>query len=378
VPDGAPALRLDRVSRCFERTGGSVWRAQCDAATKRCVVAPDAELSSDAEPAAPLDRVPPCVAPGWREQELTAQGYAVVPGLAETPPGWRRDERQRIMQVNFDLNRRVWLGAGYGVGGLVGSDQGEASAGVRVDAPFGWGGARALARIRALETFATFDGHFADFTLFGVDASRAYPSPLLRLTTFVGKPRRFDPPLYVGGWAEAIRVESLETSAGWLDRMELGALAVTVDLWRSRDLSSFVRLRGGSGYEIADQLSGGAFTPLAAADLDVTLDGGGFHHLRATALAEWLVTTGAREYQPTDDAAPHLPLRRARYTGKAEYEVILLAVNDQPLSAVLDARAQRRNDVPGLSHGWEFQGTASLRFNLWAPPRPGAPVQDRL
>jgi hypothetical protein len=378
LPDGAPALRPDRTTRCFERTVGGRWRAQCDAATKRCLVAPDAELSSDGLPAAGLDRAPACLVPGWREEDLVAQGYAMVPALAESPAGWQRDERQRVMQVNFDLNRRIWLGAGYGAGSFPWSDTGEATFGVRWDVPFRLARAPALARVRAFETFASFDAHGTDFTLAGVDASRAYPSPLVRLTTFVGRPRRFDPPLYVGGWLEAVRVESLHTDAGWLDRTEIGAAALTLDLWRSRDLASFVRLRGGAGYEVADQLDGAAWVPHAALDADLSLDRGGFHHLRLTALSEWLLTTGTSDYQPEDPATPRLPADRTRLTGKVEYELVVAAVNDQPISVVLDARAQKRNDVPGLADDWHAQGTAALRFSLWAPARRDAPVQEKL
>jgi hypothetical protein len=378
LKEGAPVLRSDRTTRCFERVGGGRWRAQCDASTKRCLVAPDAELSADGAPIAGLDRAPPCLVPGWREDDLASQGYELVPALAETPPGWIRDERQRLMQVNFDLNRRIWLGGGYGVGSFPGSDAGEATAGLRWDIPFRLAGAPALARVRAVETYAAFTGDAVDFTVVGIDASRAYPSPLVRLTTFVGRPRRFDPPLYVGGWLEAVRVETLHTGAGWFDRTSIGAAALTFDLWRSRDLASFVRLRGGAGYEVADQLEGAAWVPHAALDADVSLDRAGFHHLRLTALSEWLLTTGAGDYQPKDLAAPRLPEDRTRLTGKAEYELILAAVNDQPLSAVLDVRAQQRDDVPGLSTGWLVQGTASLRFNLWAPARRDAAPQERL
>lgn len=376
VAPGAPALRLDRPTRCFDRGDGRAWRAQCDANEKTCLVAPDAELDADGEPVAAVDRAGRCIVPGWREQDLVPQGYKLVPALAETPPGWHRDERQRIMQVNFDLNRRIWLGAGWAAGGLVGSDGGEVNAGIRIDFPFRVAGAPALGRFRALETFGSFDGHFVDFVLAGFDASRAYPSPLFRITTFVGKPRRFDPPLFVGAWLEAVRAESLKTGAGWYDRTGVGAGALTVDLWRSRDLSSFVRLRGGVGYEVADQLSGAAWVPFAAADADITLDRGGFHRVRGTLLGEWLATVD--DYQPTEAGAPLLAEDRSRTTGKVEYELILLAINDQPISAVLDARAQKRNDVPGLDTGWLFQGTASLRFNLWAPPRRDAPAQERL
>ena len=41
-------------------------------------------------------------------------------------------------------------------------------------------GAPALARVRAVETYAAFGGDAVDFTVVGIDASRAYPSPLLR------------------------------------------------------------------------------------------------------------------------------------------------------------------------------------------------------
>ncbi len=378
VKPGAPALVPGRTSRCFERAIGGRWRAQCDANGKRCLVAPDAELSAEGLAVAGLERVPACVTPGWREDDLAGQGYAIVPALAEAPAGWIRDERQRVMQVSFDLNRRFWLGAGWGAGGLPGSGAGEATAGIRWDYPFRLLGAPALARMRFLETYAAFDGDYAEATAFAVDASRAYPSPLIRITTFVGKPRRFDPPLYVGLWAEVARLETFRTETGWFDRTGVASAAVTLDLWRSRDLASFVRLRAGAGYESAEQLDGAAWVPHGAVDLQLGIDRDGFHGVRFTALAERLLTTGTGDYQPKDAAVPRLPDGRTRLTAKAEYEVILLAVNDQPVTAVLDARVQKRNDVPGLPTGWEAQGTASLRFSFWAPAPRGAVAQEKL
>ena len=387
VQEAAPALRLDRTSRCFvpatsagrTTARGDRWRAQCDATTKTCLVAPDAELDADGNVAGDLERAGPCVVPGWREDDLAAQGYTFLPALAEAPPGWQRDDRQRVLQTSFDLARRGWLGAGYGAGNFPWSGAGEGNAGIRFDVPFRWSGANALARFRALETFVGFDGDLSDFTAFGLDASRAYPSPLIRLTTFIGKPRRFDPPLYLGGWLEALHVETLRTeSHRWYDRVSIAAAALTLDLWRSRELGSFLRLRGGAGYETVSQLGGGAWVPQAAADLDLTLDPDGLHHLRGTFLAEWIRPAGASRFQPDDPAAPRLSGDRHRFTGKAEYEVVFGAVNDQPLSLVVDGRAQRRNDVPELPARWHYQGTASLRFSLWAPPRRDARRQERL
>jgi hypothetical protein len=105
---------------------------------------------------------------------------------------------------------------------------------------------------------------------------------------------------------------------------------------------------------------------------------GGFHHARAPFLTEWIRPAGSEDFQPEDPAAPRLPDDRTRYTAKAEYEWIFLAVNDQPLSLVVDGRAQSRNDVPDLPTKWHFQGTASVRFSLWAPPRRDAPAQEKL
>lgn len=377
VQVGSPVLRLGRPSRCLDRDAGGRWRAQCDERTKTCLVAPEGELDAEGLPVTALDRIPACEKPALREAELVAQGYAIVAALAETPPGWRRDERQRIMQVNFDLNRNVWLGAGWSFGGLPGAG-GQVDGGIRWDFPFRLLRAPAMARVHALETRASFDGDLVDVTAASFDFSRAYPSPLLRLTTFVGRARRFDPPLYAGAWIEAAHLETIRTDAGWYDRLEVGAAALTLDLFRSRDLCSFVRLRGGAGYEMVEQLGGGAWVPHAAIDADVLLDRDGFRHLRLSVAHEWILPTEKDGYQPTDPAQARLPSSRTRFTGRAELEWILLAVNDQPVSTVLGVRAWKRNDVPGLPQTMELQGTASLRVNLWAPARRDAGKQEKL
>ena len=230
----------------------------------------------------------------------------------------------------------------------------------------------AIARVRALESHVALDGSMADLLVLAIDATKAYPSPLLRLTTFLGKPRRYDPPLFLGLYAEALRTETIRREDDrWYDRLS-GGLWLTADLWRSRDLSSFARLRGGAGLEKVDEWEGTDWSPGGGADAELMLDGAGFHHLRASVLAEAVL--------PASSARPPLPLERnrRRLTARAEYEVILLAVNDQPLSAVLDVRAQERDDVPAYPTTWRWQATAGLRFNLFAPPRRTAAPQEKL
>ncbi|MFO0581742.1 MAG: hypothetical protein U0229_05690 [Anaeromyxobacter sp.] len=378
VPGGAPLLRWGAPTSCLVRSDGSRARAQCDRATLTCLVAPDAELDPAGAPRGPLERAPACGGPELREEALAADGFRLAPAAAEIAPGWRRDERQRAMQVAFDLDRRLWLGAGYTAGNAPAAGP-TATFGIRWDQPSEAGGVRTVLRWRALETRASFDGHLADVLVASVDMSRTHPNPLLRITTLVGTPRRFDLDFDAGWFVELARLESIRTDAGnWYDREAFGPAALTLDLWRSPDLASYVRLRAGAGYEVAEQLRGGAFTPGGGLDLELGLDRAGLHHLRATVLGEAVVPEEKGAFQPKDEARPPLKERRRRLTGTAQYEVVLLAVNDQPLSLVLEARAWQRDDVPGYPTGWRFEATSWLRFNLGAPAPRGAPAQDRL
>jgi hypothetical protein len=223
-----------------------------------------------------------------------------------------------------------------------------------------------------VEGWASADGNHGELLVFGIDASRVYPTPLLRITTFFGKPRRYDPPLYFGLWAEGLRMEFLTTRGGKnFDRTMYAAGAVTVDVWRSRDLSDFVRLRVGAGYEEALGGDWGSFVPHAALEGELTLGRNGFHHVRASAQAEELTSSGK-------GLAAELPGNRSRFTVKGEYEVILFALNNQPISLVLEGKGTKRDDVPDYPTGWIGQVGAQLRFNLGAPPRRSATRQESL
>lgn len=373
VAEGSPSLEWGVPSRCVDRAREVYYRAQCDEKERRCLVAPDAELDSDGVAVAQLERAPACAGPALTLTDLTSRGYSVVAALAEAPPGWYRDERQRVMQVDFDLNARYFLGAGWAhSSGGPWSGNAIVSGGGRADRPFTWWEAPALARLRFLEGWASADGKYGELLVFGVDASRVYPTPLLRITTFFGKPRRFDPPLNFGLWAEGLRMEVLQTEAGKkFDRTMMASGAVTADLWRSRDLSDFLRVRAGAGYEESEGGAWSSFVPHAAIEGEVTLGEGGRHHLRGSALAELLANSGGR----LDET---LPANRSRLTVKGEYEVVAFALNNLPVSLALEAKAQKRDDVPDYPTDWIFQAGAQLRFSAWAPPRRDAKPQGSL
>ena len=64
---------------------------------------------------------------------------------------------------------------------------------------------------------------------------------------------------------------------------------------------------------------------------------------------------------------------------QAGYEVIAIAINDQPLTLVFDVKGTYRNDfAPGplsAANRLELTGEAGVRFSLWAPARRSVPLE---
>jgi len=56
------------------------------------------------------------------------------------------------------------------------------------------------------------------------------------------------------------------------------------------------------------------------------------------------------------------------------YELIFLAINDQPLSLRFDGNIDYRNDLPDRAQAWDASATAGMRFSFWTP----AKVDERL
>lgn len=369
VAPGAPALRWGVASRCLVTPSGN-FRAQCDPAARRCLIAPDATLGHDGVATGPLERAGPCSLPAVPPSEVA--GFELVPALAESPPGFRRDERQRASQISFDLARRVWLGGGWGAGGWPWSNQAVVSSGMRIDFTYVENGVPAIVRMRALDGWSAVNGTAAEVSGIALDYTRAYPHPLLRITTFVGRPHRYDPPLYAGLWAEALRFETLKTRSGVrYERSQAAAAAITFDVWRTADLADYLRIKAGGGYEEVSGRKDGDWPLIFAIEGDARLDRDGLHHLRGSVGSELILPKGAGPPAP-------LEKRRQRHQLRAEYEWIVFSVNDQPASLVLAAAGRKRNDVPDWPTGWVGEVTAQLRFSFWAPPLRSAPAQESL
>jgi hypothetical protein len=345
------------------------YRLQCDAATRRCLAVPENELDADGtESDRPLERAAVCrELPPEELRQRVAEGYTFVPAIAEAPPGWYRDERGRVMQFNFDLHRRVWLGGAWAplwrTGEAAAMSRGRLDFGNINEFPEG---EKLMRRITVLDTELILGEQSSlDTTVLRYDTNVRQDKPLIRVTTFLGKPRRWDFTFDMGGWLEVLRLELLRR--GGIDHIFYTFVSghLTLDLWHSRDLTSYVRMRAGPSVEY-DRTNGFfALVPGAVVEGNLTLDPNGFHHLTFGAEAEKLLL---------DQAVGGRPHHPERLRVRAGYELILLAINDQPLSLVLDGRGQWRTDLVDEPPVWEWSAHMGLRFSLWAPARRSAPM----
>lgn len=340
------------------------WQAQCDDSTRRCLVTPARELDADGvETDRPLERATMCTEETYVPDAARLKTYRLEPAVADAPPGWYRDERGRVMQFNFDLNRRVWLGGAWAPLARDGHVQGRMRAdfGIAVDVP---SGEKKLHRLRFLESELYLGVPSFDMTVMRYDFSVERDEPLFRITTFFGEPRRHDIDLDLGLWTEFLHVEELERGRSKAGFLTWSTVHATMDLWHSSDLVSYVRVRAGPSIERDYKNGFTTVVPGAALEGDLTLDRDGFHHLRLSVEAEKVLMAKRVEGRPKSPE---------RLRVGAGYEAILLAINDQPLSLVVDGRGVWRSDLVHVPARWEWSASAGLRFSLWAPARSSAP-----
>ena len=367
--DQRPMMQSKRPVQCLKDGDNLVWRVQCDDTAKTCLYAPNEELDSQGNRAKPLERARRCSHFGqtFNRAELEAKGYTFIPGRVDAPYGWTRDDRGRVFQINFDLRRRLYFGVKYTPNKLIG----EPFESKRMGIDFGLFSAdfltdrdRTRHRLRLVEGEVRLEPFSADLVLVHYDLSRKFIDPLLRVTTFFGEPRRHDLFLNIGLWTEGGGLEIHHTPAADSSLWKFGTGQITFDLWQSSHIDSFLRFRTGVGFErlYTDSPAGdrSAITGSSAVEFDWVLDRAGHHNVKA--LASIAVP---RYFDPVEDTGR--VARRAR--AKINYEWIMVALNDQPVSLTLGAGGERRNDLPGIKDDWAFVADAGLRFSLWAPPR---------
>lgn len=360
----------DRPVQCARDKQDQIWRIQCDDKAKICLYAANDELDVDGNRVRPLERARDCPTDIPLDRaKLEADGYRLLAARPDAPYGWMRDERGRVFQTNFDLKRRLYFGVAYTPQKVLENPLES----TRTSIDFGllvldvWHPGKQATRHR----FRLFEGqvHLQPFSsevvLAHYDMSHHFIDPLIRITTFAGTPARHDMHFDLGSWNEIGGLELHRTSLGNSQLWRHATGQITLDLWQSPDLASFVRLRTGLGLEGQhDDVNGyrSALTAASALDIDVVLDDEGFHNLRFE-LAHEL----PRYFTPYVNTTGKLV---QRFRARLQYEAIVLAINDQPLSVKLAAGGEKRDDIPGVPDQWAFVVDAGLRFSLWAPPRP--------
>jgi hypothetical protein len=370
-----PTQRFTQPAHCVDlaptpQVPSGRYLVQCDEATRHCLAAPRRELGPEGrETEQPLARMSLCESSPLNSPWSIPPGYSVEPAIAAAPPGWYRDERGRVMQFNFDPHRRVWFGGGWAPlwrDGVRASSRGRLDFGVITETVSE--SARRLHRITLLQTELVLGQQSSlDATLLRYDTNFRPDRPFIRVSTFIGAPHRFDFGFDAGTFLELLRREQVRRNGVDSVFYTLVDGQLTLDLWHARDLASYVRVRAGPSVEY--DRTHGFFTlvPGATLEADVTLDPDGFHHLTASAEAEKILLA---------PAVAGRPQRPERVRLRAGYELILLAINDQPVSLVLEGQGQWREDLAGTEPGthplWEWSAHTGLRVSLWAPPRRSA------
>lgn len=376
-PGLSPMMDPNEPVQCAKDKSGLEWRIQCDAGTKVCLYTPNVELDADGNRLdKPLERARECAVDLPFDRALKeSQGFHMVPGRADAPYGWTRDERGRVFQINFDLKRRLYFGAAYSPQKIL--DNPLESTRTSIDFGLlvfetlhkGEHGTATRHRLRLVEGNVHMEPFDAQVTVAHYDVSHRFLDPLLRVTTFVGTPQRHDLHLNLGMWTEAGGLEIHHTPFGNAQLWKHGTAEVTFDLWQSQNLDSFVRLRTGLGLEGQhDDINGyrSAMTAASAFEADWVLDKNGFHNLKL----EYAHDLPHYFASPVGEPPPSKTGFAQRLRASVQYEGILIAINDQPVTLKLAAAGEKRDDLPGVPDKWAFVADVGLRFNLWAPPRP--------
>jgi hypothetical protein len=363
-----PMMDPDLPVHCARDPSGLVWRVQCDEHTRVCLYAPNDELDTDGNRTKPLERARECaVGDTFDRDKLTAAGYVMKPGRADAPYGWTRDDRGRVFQIDFDLRRRLYFGVAYSpqkvLENPLESTRTSFDFGLLVAewTTHGEHGTATRHRLHLFEGQVHIQPFSADVTAVHYDLSHRWTDALLRITTFAGTPQRHDLVLDLGLWTEAGGLELRRSALGDSQLWKHATAQVTVDLWQSDDMESSLRFRTGGGLEGQhDDVNGyrSALTEASALDLDTQLDDKGFHYLRVEVAHEV-----PRYFTPYRS-----DVFVQRFRARAQFETIVLAINDQPLTLRLAVGGEKRNDIPGIPDKWAFVMDAGLRFNLWAPP----------
>ena len=283
--------------------------------------------------------------------------------FAET--GYRTDKDGNRYQVTFDLRDRFILGFKWSPYLLQGDDPETSQLTIDLGLHTYLYKKYSSTRYR----FKIMDGEISlnpgqlDLTVFSFDRSNNERKPIFWITTFWGgTPKRHN--VYAdGGQAFSLmRIIWRPMYARDYTELELLSYLSSSDLWNSKDMMNFFRLRYGASLTALHHKSDD-FGWHHDVNIKVIMEGwfvldhSGLHHLR-------IVVEGAYPI--------HLD-ETDRYTGiygeaKLSYEHAFIAISDQPLSLYFEIGARYRKGIPGTPDELQVRAATGMRFSFWAPP----------
>ncbi len=304
----------------------------------------------------------------------------------DIPQGYSVDERGQPFQTSFDLQRRFYLGI-YGVGRLEPPDRfGPPGRSLAVDI----GGIHdsyvdgtspgadpsmfkesvsgdtdpvdgERHRHRFLQGRLMLEPLQIDARLYEYDYSRRTPGAPIWISTFIGEPRRFDIPIELGFGYSVGRLHYRRIDGGDLALIDVAEVRANWELYQSEDLEDYVVISTavGGGTRLWDGGDGAA--PYGFPRLGIragwTPGGAGLWRLGLEGDVTWA-------FEPEDATWWH------RASARASAEAIVMAINDQPISAYLQPEVSSSQiGFAGIDE-FDLRVTAGIRLSLFVPTRP--------
>ena len=356
--DEMPRMRWDQPVQCLYDPDGQLVRVQCDDEAVACLITRRTEA----------ERLTYCEYYGPSFSELTDKGYTFTEAIAEAPPGWWRDEEGRVFQVAFDMDRRLYLGGAYEP--TWSSEMGRVAHRAAFDLGLlGWVPGlqdNVRHRFRAFEGRLRLEPLEVDATLLRWDRDHLREDPFLRFTTFFGTPARHDLHANIMWGLMVGRTHLRSVEEGVAGHLDLMGVHSGWALWQSENMVSSLRLRVGPLLRAQIAPEQGLTAP--GVTLDTAVEGHWVVDRRGMNQVGFSVSY-QHPWVLDPDADPSL--EEPIVGGQAEWERILVALNDQPVSFVVGAGAfHGRNG----SDNTEVTVSTGLRFSLWAPAPADAPV----
>lgn len=284
---------------------------------------------------------------------------------------WEIDGEGRTFRVGFDPGSRWLLGAGWALGMSPDGDWAGVAAGqvetglllrhvlVDLEEETAWKLYHEVLRGRLwLGDLGAAPVPRLDATLYRGAYLRWQRDGFITLPT--SPPRRLQFPLNIGLDVVVGRFETTAPATGLAARLELLRAHFLLDAWRSQVPGLYAQFGLGLGYDLWLDGRFGAGGELGVEHL--VSPGSDF-----TAAVRWETVDGRHVVEAAGDCGAWWSDRRGwgvRAGASATYEVIWLAINDQPLSAYVEAAYRYEQLLPDPSTEHELRATLGLRLGI--------------